>query len=99
MTPPRAISRTATSCGCSTSAGACLAGVIVSEDVRPGVVRMQTGAWYDPLEPGKAGSLDRHGNPNVLTQDRGTSKLGRAHLPKACWSRSNAGMAICRKLP
>lgn len=60
--------------------GACLAGAIVSDDVRPGVARIQTGAWYDPLEPDKAGSLDRHGNPNVLTQDRGTSKLGQGPI-------------------
>lgn len=63
--------------------GACLAGVIVSEDMRPGVVRMQTGAWYDPLEPGKPGSLDRHGNPNVLTQDRGTSKLAQGPIAES----------------
>jgi biotin/methionine sulfoxide reductase len=63
--------------------GACLAGAIVSEDVRSGVVRMQTGAWYDPLEPGKTGSLDRHGNPNVLTQDRGTSKLGQGPIAES----------------
>jgi biotin/methionine sulfoxide reductase len=63
--------------------GACLAGAIVSEDVRPGVVRMQTGAWYDPLEPGKTGSLDRHGNPNILTQDRGTSKLGQGPIAES----------------
>ena len=36
---------------------------------------MSTGAWYDPLEPGKIGTLDRHGNPNVLTRDAGTSRL------------------------
>jgi biotin/methionine sulfoxide reductase len=63
--------------------GACLAGAIVSLDVRAGVVRMQTGAWYDPLEPGKLGSLDRHGNPNVLTQDRGTSKLGQGPIAES----------------
>ena len=55
--------------------GACLAGVIVTEDVMPGVVQLSTGAWYDPLVPGKIGSVDVHGNPNVLTIDKGTSKL------------------------
>ena len=55
--------------------GACLAGVIVTEDVMSGVVQLSTGAWYDPLVPGKIGSLDVHGNPNVLTIDKGTSKL------------------------
>ena len=56
--------------------GACLAGALVTENVRAGVVRLYTGAWYDPIDGGKPGSLDRHGNPNVLTLDKGTSSLG-----------------------
>ncbi|MCA9879535.1 MAG: molybdopterin-dependent oxidoreductase [Thermomicrobiales bacterium] len=55
--------------------GSCLAGVIVSADVRPGVVQLSTGAWYDPLDPADPRSLCVHGNPNVLTFDRGTSSL------------------------
>lgn len=55
--------------------GACLAGVIVTDDVKPGVVVMATGARYDPLEPGVPGTLEIHGNPNVLTHDGGTSGL------------------------
>ena len=53
--------------------GQTLAGVIVTDRVMPGVVQFPTGAWYDPTEPG---GLDKHGNPNVLTRDEGTSKLG-----------------------
>lgn len=56
--------------------GACLAGVILSDSVMRGVVQLSTGAWYDPAEPGVEGSLCKHGNPNVLTRDRGTSRLG-----------------------
>ena len=56
--------------------GAVLAGAIVTDQVRPGVVQLATGAWYDPEKPGMVGALDRHGNPNVLTADRGTSRLG-----------------------
>ena len=56
--------------------GACLAGLILSDTVMPGVVQLSTGAWYDPLEPGVVGSLCKHGNPNVLTRDKGTSRLG-----------------------
>jgi biotin/methionine sulfoxide reductase len=55
--------------------GACLAGAAVTDAVRPGVIQLQTGAWYDPDTPGLVGALDRHGNPNVLTLDKGTSKL------------------------
>ena len=58
--------------------GQCLAGARVSDAVRPGVVVLPTGAWYDPAEPGEIGALDRHGNPNMLTHDRGTSRLGQA---------------------
>ncbi|MEE8454941.1 MAG: molybdopterin guanine dinucleotide-containing S/N-oxide reductase, partial [Limibaculum sp.] len=42
--------------------GACLAGVIVSDEVMRGVVQLSTGAWYDPAEPGVEGSLCKHGN-------------------------------------
>ena len=55
--------------------GTCLAGAVVSAGIRPGVVQLATGAWYDPLEPGRIGTLDVHGNPNVLTRDLGSSKL------------------------
>lgn len=55
--------------------GACLAGAVVDAAVAPGVVELATGAWYDPADPTAPASLDRHGNPNVLTADRGTSRL------------------------
>jgi biotin/methionine sulfoxide reductase len=55
--------------------GACLAGAVVTDAIRPGVVQLATGAWFDPLDPAEIGSLDKHGNPNVLTLDKGTSKL------------------------
>ena len=55
--------------------GACLAGARIDEGVKRGVVVLPTGAWYDPLNPSEAGTLEKHGNPNVLTLDKGTSKL------------------------
>jgi biotin/methionine sulfoxide reductase len=55
--------------------GQCLAGATVTDDISQGVALIQTGAWYDPLEPGKIGTLDRHGNANMLALDKGTSKL------------------------
>lgn len=55
--------------------GAFLAGVSIVEHLRPGVVQIATGAWYDPLEPGVPGTLEKHGNPNVVTLDVGTSRL------------------------
>ncbi|MFG2325808.1 molybdopterin-dependent oxidoreductase [Streptomyces sp. NPDC048568] len=55
--------------------GSCLAGAIVSDAVMPGVIQLSTGAWWDPAQPGRSGTLDRHGNPNTLTGDRGCSRL------------------------
>lgn len=55
--------------------GSCLAGAVLSRDVRPGVVQLSTGAWYDPIDPDDPRSMCAHGNPNVLTFDQGTSKL------------------------
>jgi biotin/methionine sulfoxide reductase len=55
--------------------GACLAGAVVSTEVRPQVVNLPTGAWYDPVDPSSPDSLCAHGNPNVLTADRGSSRL------------------------
>ena len=60
--------------------GACLAGIVVDPAMRPAVVQMSTGAWYDPDETG----LCKHGNPNVLTRDKGTSKLGQGPSAHSC---------------
>lgn len=51
--------------------GACLGGAQLSADLLRGVVVMPTGAWFDPQDD----ALERHGNPNVLTVDVGTSRL------------------------
>jgi len=64
--------------------GACLAAVIVSDEVMQGVVQMSTGAWYDPVTPGEIGSLCKHGSVNVLTPDVGTSKLGQGPIAHTC---------------
>jgi biotin/methionine sulfoxide reductase len=55
--------------------GACLAGAVLSEALRPGVVQLATGAWYDPANPTAKQPTCVHGNPNVLTRDAGTSQL------------------------
>lgn len=56
--------------------GACLAGVRLSDQLRPGVVQLSTGAWFDPDDRG----FCRHGNPNVLTLDQGTSSLAQGSV-------------------
>ena len=55
--------------------GACLAGVVIDDRVRPDVVQLSTGAWFDPLDPCDPNTMCVHGNPNVLTDDAGTSSL------------------------
>jgi trimethylamine-N-oxide reductase (cytochrome c) len=55
--------------------GQILAGVRVTEDIQPGSVRVCEGAWYDPAEPGVAGTICKNGCANVLTRDIPTSNL------------------------
>lgn len=59
--------------------GTCLAGAVLTESLRPGVVRLATGAWYDPIDASDD-ALDAHGNPNVLTLDKGTSCLAQGPI-------------------
>ncbi len=60
--------------------GACLAGVKLDAGRRPDVVTLPTGAWFALDESG----LEVNGNPNVLTLDRGTSKLGQGCSANTC---------------
>ncbi len=55
--------------------GQALAGAVVTDQTRPGVIRMEEGGWYDPMDPNTPGSLDKHGCPNNLTSDQPDSKL------------------------
>jgi biotin/methionine sulfoxide reductase len=64
--------------------GACLAGVRIDDGVKPGVAVLPTGAWFDPVDPAHPGSLEKHGNPNVLTLDKGTSKLTQGCSAQTC---------------
>jgi len=64
--------------------GACLAGVSLTETIRPGVIELPTGAWYEPQDPADPASLEIHGNPNVLTRDVGTSRLGQGPTAHSC---------------
>lgn len=64
--------------------GQCLAGVRYSESIRPGVVAIATGAWWDSERPGDPTSIDRHGNANVLTRDVGASSLSQGCAAQTC---------------
>jgi biotin/methionine sulfoxide reductase len=61
--------------------GAFLASAVLDLGLRAGVIQVATGAWYDPMVPGDGASLDKHGNPNTVTRDKGTSQL--AQCPTA----------------
>ena len=43
-------------------------------------MQLATGAWYDPDETG----MCKHGNPNVLTRDKGSSSLGQGPTAHTC---------------
>ncbi|MFK7835996.1 MAG: molybdopterin guanine dinucleotide-containing S/N-oxide reductase [Sulfitobacter sp.] len=64
----------------SNTRGACLGVAVVSASVREGVIQMSTGAWWDPDDSG----MCRHGNPNALTRDQGTSDLGQGPTAHTC---------------
>lgn len=59
--------------------GQILVGAVVTEDIRPGVVRISEGAWYDPADPAQPGTLCKNGNVNCLTFDIGSSQLAQGN--------------------
>ena len=60
--------------------GSVLAGALVTSRIRRGVVMLQEGAWYDPDRPGEPDAMCKHGLINVLTIDKGTSKLAQGNI-------------------
>jgi trimethylamine-N-oxide reductase (cytochrome c) len=61
--------------------GQTLAGAVVTDDVVAGAVVLAEGSWYDPMEPGVVGTLDKQGNVNMLTRDEPlTSKLAQGTI-------------------
>lgn len=59
--------------------GACLAGVRLDPLLRKDCISLATGAWFDPQQVDGA-RLEVHGNPNVLTLDRGCSELSQGNM-------------------
>jgi len=65
--------------------GAVLCIAVVTERIRPGVVHAyHASAKYDPLEPGKPGSIDRGGCMNLLTSARFMSKNAPGMVTNSC---------------
>ncbi|MFT5835540.1 MAG: trimethylamine-N-oxide reductase (cytochrome c) [Sulfurimonas sp.] len=59
--------------------GEILAAAHITEEVMNDVIIMCEGAWYSPEVPGEK-SLCQHGNVNLLTIDKGTSKLAQSNI-------------------
>lgn len=59
--------------------GRCLASARPDAMIMPGTVRLSTGSWLDLVD-----GLERAGNPNVLTADRGTSGLTQGAVAQSC---------------
>lgn len=59
--------------------GSCFAALSLCDDIMLGVIQIATGAWYDPGD-----TSCRNGNPNVLTPDKGTSRLAQGPIAHSC---------------
>lgn len=64
--------------------GHCLAGAVVTEDIRPSVLKLSTGAWFDPERWDDSNRLCKHGNPNVLTLDIPASAFSQGCSAQTC---------------
>jgi len=58
--------------------GAILAGVVVTNTIRDGVIAIEEGAWYSPEDNQKDVSRCNSGQVNVLTSSRPTSQMAQA---------------------
>ena len=67
----------------SNARGACLCAVRVSDQMRADCISLPTGAWYDPQDVGGE-MIEVHGNPNVLTLDKGCSGLSQGNIAHTC---------------
>ena len=61
--------------------GSCLAAARFEVGILDEVVVLPTGAWFSGQGDG---SLERNGNPNVLTRDKGTSSLAQGPSANTC---------------
>ncbi len=64
--------------------GRCLATARLTPAIRPGVVSLATGAWWDPGPDVDGVAVCRRGNPNALTRDIATSTWAQATSAHTC---------------
>lgn len=63
--------------------GQLLAGAVLTDSYPRGVIRIEEGAWYGPLNE-KVGAICTYGDPNTLTQDIPSSELAQATSANTC---------------
>ncbi|ANW25303.1 trimethylamine N-oxide reductase I catalytic subunit [Vibrio coralliilyticus] len=63
--------------------GQLLAGAVLMDSYARGVIRIEEGAWYGPLNE-KEGAICTYGDPNTLTMDIGSSELAQATSANTC---------------
>ncbi len=63
--------------------GQLLAGAVLMDSYPRGVIRIEEGAWYGPLNE-KEGAICTYGDPNTLTMDIGSSELAQATSANTC---------------
>lgn len=63
--------------------GQLLAGAVLTDSYPEGVIRIEEGAWYGPLNE-KVGAICTYGDPNTLTQDIPSSELAQATSANTC---------------
>ncbi|NRB66240.1 MAG: trimethylamine-N-oxide reductase TorA [Vibrio sp.] len=63
--------------------GQLLAGAVLTDSYARGVIRIEEGAWYGPLNE-KEGAICTYGDPNTLTMDIGSSELAQATSANTC---------------
>ncbi|HFD4262994.1 TPA: trimethylamine-N-oxide reductase TorA [Vibrio parahaemolyticus] len=63
--------------------GQLLAGAVLTDSYPRGVIRIEEGAWYGPLNENE-GAICTYGDPNTLTQDIGSSELAQATSANTC---------------
>lgn len=64
--------------------GACLTIAVLDTGLRRGVIHISTGAWLDAVVQADGTQLCRHGNPNTLTRDIGTSGMAQGTTAHSC---------------
>lgn len=63
--------------------GQAIVGAAISDNFPTGIVRLQEGAWYSPLDE-QIGAIDTYGDPNTMTLDIGSSSLAQAVSANTC---------------